>query len=373
MLQTHAKGIRALLLGALLCLPLGLAAQQPAAPKAPEGAKAAPAAPAATTAAPAAPAPAQAQPAPQPAAGSTAVPGWNVPPQWSSVDRKPGYASVPGRETNVLIQEDGRKWRTLRNGPVTFWGGILLLLPFAALLVFYLWIGPLKVHDPLTGRKIERFTSVDRVTHWTMAVSFVILALTGIVILFGKHIILPWLGYGAFSALTIVSKNLHNFVGPLFMFSLVVFILLFIRDNLPRAYDTEWLKKFGGMLSGEHVPSGKFNAGEKALFWGLVVVLGTLLSITGLILDFPNWNQGREAMQATNLIHAVCAVFAMAMACFHIYLGTIGMQGAYQAMRTGLVDETWAREHHEYWYREVKEGKRPEKFVAGSTQPATGD
>lgn len=376
MLQIHAKGLAALMLGAVLALPLGAGAQQPAAPaKAPEPAKATAAAPAAASpAAPAQAAPAQAAPAPlTPAPGSTANPGWNKPPSWDAVDRKAQYASVPGRETNVLIQGEGREWRRIRNGPLTFWGGIILVLPFAALIGFYLLRGPIKVHDPLTGRVIERFTAVDRVTHWTVAITFVTLALTGIVILFGKHIILPWLGHAGFSWLTIVSKNLHNFVGPLFIFAILVMILLFARDNLPRAYDAQWLKKFGGMLSGEHVPSGKFNAGEKALFWSLVVVLSVVIGITGLILNFPNWNQSREAMQVTNLIHATCAILAMAMACFHIYLGTIGMQGAFQAMKTGLVDETWAREHHEYWYNEVKAGNRPEKFVSGAAQPAMGD
>jgi len=121
------------------------------------------------------------------------------------------------------------------------------------------------------------------------------------------------------------------------------------------------------------VPSGKFNAGEKSLFWLLVVGLCSVLSITGLILNFPNWNQGREAMQIANLIHGIGAILAMAMACFHIYLGTVGMDGALDAMKTGYVDETWAREHHQIWYDEVKAGKRPEKVVSGTAQPATGD
>ena len=365
MLESLAKRTGALMLGALLYLPLGASAQQPAAaPAKPDAA--------APAAAPAAPAPAAA--APTPAAGSTAVPGWNKPPQeWDNVDRKPGHASVPGRETNVLIQGSGHEWRKFRNGPETFYGGILLLIPFVVLLGFYMYRGTIKVHGAPTGRKINRFSSVDRVVHWTMAISFVALALTGIVILFGKHIILPWLGHTGFSVVTILSKNLHNFVGPLFIFALVVFIILFAKDNLPKAYDVQWLGKFGGMLSGEHVPSGRFNAGEKALFWSLVVGLCVIISITGLILNFPNWNQGREAMQIANLVHGVCAIFAMAMACFHIYLGTIGMQGAYQAMKTGLVDETWAKEHHEIWYNEVKDGKRPEKITGVAPQPATGD
>ncbi len=346
MLSRHLKVAAALVVGAALAIPLVSSAQQPAAPAAaPASAPAAQAAPAST----------------------------NNPPSWSDVSGKPQYASVPGREANVLIQGAGHEWRKLRNGPVTFYGGIVLLIPLAVLVLFYLAKGPIKVHDPLTGRQIERFSSVERVAHWTMGLSFVVLALTGIVILFGKFIILPIVGHAAFAGLTVLAKNLHNFVGPLFIFALVIFITLFIRENLWKSYDGQWLGKFGGMLSGEHVPSGKFNAGEKVLFWTLVVGLCTVISVTGLILNFPNWNQGREAMQLANVIHGICAILAMSMACFHIYLGTVGMQGALAAMKTGYVDETWAKEHHQYWYDEVKAGKRPEKVVAGSAQPATGD
>ena len=339
-----AKGFGALVVALASWLPFAASAQQPAAP------------------------------APQPAAAApAAAPDWNKPPAWNDVSTKPQYASVPGREMNVLIQDGGHEWRKLRNGPLTFYGGILLLIPLGILVLFYLAKGPIKTHDPLTGRLIERFSSVERVAHWTMGLSFVVLALTGIVILFGKHIILPIVGHAAFAGLTVLAKNLHNFVGPLFIFALVIFITLFIRENIWKSYDGQWLGKFGGMLSGEHVPSGKFNAGEKGLFWILVVGLCTVLSVTGLILNFPNWNQGREAMQLANLIHGGAAILAMAMACFHIYLGTVGMQGALNAMKTGYVDETWAKEHHEYWYNDVKAGKRPEKVAGGSAQPATGD
>jgi formate dehydrogenase subunit gamma len=364
MLKARVRLFGALVLGAALALPFAASAQAPAA-----GTKAAPPA----AAAPAAEAPKPAEAAPKAAAGSTAVPGWNNPPAWAGSSERPQYASIPGVDTNRLIQGAGREWRAFRNGPETFYGGIILLLPFAALLGFYLLRGAIKVHGAPTGRTIERFSGIERATHWTMAISFVVLAFSGIVILFGKHIVLPWLGYGAFSAITVFSKSLHNFVGPLFMFALVIFIILFLRDNLPKAYDMLWLRKFGGMLSGEHVPSGRFNAGEKALFWSLVAGLCVVLSISGLVLDFPNWNQGRETMQIANVVHGVCAIFAMAMACFHVYLGTIGMEGAYKAMRTGLVDETWAREHHEYWYNEVKAGTRPEKIVGAAPQPAPGD
>ena len=345
-----ARGVGALVLALATWLPVAAAAQQPAAPAQQPAAAA----------------------APQQAASAPA-PDWNKPPAWNDVSTQPQYASVPGRETNVLIQGGGHEWRKLRNGPVTFYGGIILLIPLAVLVLFYLAKGPIKMHDPLTGRLIERFSSVERVAHWTMGLSFVVLALTGIVILFGKYIILPIVGHAAFASLTVLGKNLHNFVGPLFIFALVIFITLYIRDNFFKSYDGEWFGKAGGLLSGEHVPAGKFNAGEKSLFWLLVVGLCSVISVTGLILNFPNWNQGREAMQLANLIHGICAILAMAMACFHIYLGTVGMDGALAAMKTGYVDETWAREHHKIWYDEVKAGKRPEKVVSGSAQPATGD
>lgn len=369
--MVNAKRIGALVLGALLYLPVASLAQQPAAPAQPA---AAPPATAPAAAAPAAPASAPAVAAPAPAAGSTAVPGWNKPPQgWENVDRKPQYASVPGRETNVLIQGSGREWRAFRNGPLVQYGGWFIVGVLSLLVLFYVVRGPIKLHGAPTGRMIERFNSVERVSHWTMAISFVVLALTGIVILFGKYIVLPWLGHAAFATVTVVGKNLHNFVGPLFIFSLVVMFLIYVKDNLPASYDMKWLASLGGMFSKDgEVPSGRFNAGEKLWFWGGLVVLGTAVSVTGLILDFPNWNQGREAMQQANMVHAIAAVIFIAISFGHIYLGTVGMKGAYAAMRDGYVDETWAKEHHAYWYEEVKQGKRPERIV-GAAQPATGD
>ena len=368
MFRNPAKGLAAFALSAILAVPLAASAQQSAAPPAAK-------APVAEKAAAPEKAPAAAPPtaAPTPAPGSTAVPGWNNPPSWESVDRKPQYASVPGRETNVLIQGAGHEWRKFRNGPLTQYGGWLIVVVLAIIAVFYLVKGSIKVHGAPTGRLIERFNAVERVAHWTMAISFVVLALSGIVLLFGKHIILPWLGYAGFSWLTIICKNLHNFVGPLFIFSIVVFFLLFVKDNAMNGGDFTWLGKGGGMISGEEVPSGRFNAGEKVWFWLGVVILGAIVSVTGLILDFPNWNQGREAMQQANVIHAIAAVVFIAGAFGHIYLGTVGVAGAYQSMREGFVDESWAKQHHELWYDEVKEGKRPEKITTGAAQPATGD
>jgi formate dehydrogenase subunit gamma len=386
MLQVHARRFGALIAGFALALPLAAAAQGSAPSQGPvtaptkdtpkPSAPAAPQAPAATAPAAAQAAPAPGYTPPTPTKGSTAVPGWNNPPEsWEGLSERPAYASIQGRETNRLIQGNGREWRAFRNGPLTRYGGWLFAFAFLVLLAFFLYRGPIKVHGAPTGRLIERFNAVERTTHWTLAISFTLLALSGVIIMWGKHIVLPWLGYGGFSWLTILSKNLHNFIGPLFIFSVAVMALLFLKDNLPRAHDIDWMKKFGGMFSktGEEVPSGRFNAGEKVVYWAGLLGLGTIVSITGLILDFPNWNQGRELMQQANVIHAIAAVFFICMIMGHAYLGTIGMQGAYRAMRDGYVDETWAKEHHALWYDEVKAGKRSERILPAGAQPVAGD
>ena len=357
MSRSNARALAALILGAALAAPLAPFAQQPAA-------KAAAPAPA--------PAPAAAPTPPVPAKDSTAVPGWNKPPaSWAPLSESPQYASIPGREKNVLIQAEGREWRELRNGPLTTYGGWLIGLAFFAVLGFYIIKGTIGLKEAPTGRLIERFNPVQRASHWTMAITFVILALTGAVVLWGKYLVLPWLGYGAFSWVQIVGKNVHNFIGPLFIFSLLTTFLLYLRDNFFSMWDVKWLASLGGLLA--DVPSFKFNAGEKMVFWGGLVFLGLVISGTGLILDFPNWNQTRAFMQAANVIHAIAAVCFISLIIGHAYLGTIGMGGAFHAMREGTVDETWAKEHHGLWYEEVKAGKAPEHYVAPATQPATGD
>jgi formate dehydrogenase subunit gamma len=359
--RSTARAFGALMiLGAALSAPLVVFAQG------------APAAPAKAAPAQAAPAPAAAPTPPAPAKDSTAVPGWNKPPaSWDSVSESPQYASIPGREKNVLIQAQGREWREFRNGPVTNYGGWLIGLAFFAVMGFYIVKGTIRVKEPPTGRLIERFNAVERASHWTMAITFVILALTGATILWGKYLILPWLGYNAFSWLQIVGKNIHNFIGPLFIFSLITTFLLYLKDNFFSMWDVKWFTSLGGWL--RHVPSYKFNAGEKMVFWAGLVVLGAIISVTGLILDFPNWGQLREFMQAANEIHAIAAVFFICTIIGHAYMGTLGLEGAFKSMHTGFVDEQWAKEEHELWYNEIKEGKRPEHFVGGATQPSTGD
>ncbi len=288
-------------------------------------------------------------------------PGNNAP-VWREVRKEANsenYTSVQGRETNVLVQSAGNTWRQIRNGPVTFWGGWLVVGVLLALAALYFSSGPVKSHDKPSGRLIHRFSPVEQVAHWCMAISFVVLGISGLVMLFGKHVLLPVIGYTLFAWLTALCKNLHNFVGPFFIVATVIFVFLFIRDNLPRAYDLQWFAKSWAYLTGKaHVPSGRFNAGEKVWFWGGVVGLSVVVAWSGLILLFPNFDQTRAVMQQAWVWHAVAAIIFIALSLGHIYLGTLGVEGAYQAMRTGYVDEVWAKEHHEIWYNEVKSGAR---------------
>ncbi len=298
-------------------------------------------------------------------------PGNNAP-VWREVQSgAPNFTSLPGRETNVLIQPParfpgqdavttaGEAWRQFRNGPVTFYGGWLVVLVAIAILAFYFAKGPVKLHERPSGRLIHRFSTVEQVVHWSTAISFCVLGLSGLIMLFGKYVLLPVIGYTLFGWLTALSKNLHNFIAPLFIVSVLAMIVLFIRDNLPRAYDLRWLARaWAVMARGEHVPTGRFNAGEKVWFWFGVIGLSIVVSWTGLILLFPNFDQTRAVMQDAWGWHAIAALVYIAISLGHIYLGTIGLEGSYAAMRTGYVDEVWAKEHHEYWYNDVKSGRR---------------
>ncbi len=302
-------------------------------------------------------------------------PGNNAP-VWREVrSGKEGFTTVQGRETGVLVQSEGQTWRKLRNGPITLYGGWLVVLMLIAIGLFYRLRGPIGLHSPPTGKMVERFSAFERIAHWSMALSFCVLALSGLTMLFGKYVLLPLIGHTLFSWLAELGKNLHNFVGPIFLFSIVVFVLKFIRDNIPRAYDLTWLVKGGGVFSGEVVPSGRFNAGEKIWFWGGVIGLGTVSCASGLVLDFPNFDQTRALMMLANVVHVIAAILFIIWSFTHIYLGTVGTTGAYEAMRNGYVDETWAREHAQYWYEDVQAGRRalpsggPDAAVAASAPP----
>ncbi len=267
------------------------------------------------------------------------------------------FVQYPGsRLTNA-----GDAWRQVRNNWLIPYGGAMLLILLGAIALFYTTKGPIKQHGVDTGKKIERFTAFERSAHWSNAIAFCILGISGIVMAFGKFFLLPVMGLTLFGWLTYALKNMHNFAGPVFAVSLVVIFVTFLRDNIPNRDDVIWLLKGGGLLSGKEVPSHRFNGGEKLVFWGGVFFLGIIVVASGFVLDkiVPGLIYERGTMQIAHMIHAVATLLMMAMFIGHIYIGTIGMQGAYQGMKTGYVDETWAREHHEYWYDDIKAGKIP--------------
>jgi formate dehydrogenase subunit gamma len=291
---------------------------------------------------------------------------------WKEVrSGQPNYTSIPGREVGVLVQQQarfpgqdgmttaGEAWRKFRNGPITFYGGWLVVLVMAVIAAIYFTLGPIKLHQPPTGRMIERFTLAERWTHWIVAISFCVLGVSGLIMLFGKYVLLPVFGYTLFAWLTALCKNLHNFVAPLFIAGLVVFIVMYIKDNLPEKGDLAWIANGWKMFKGEHLPSGRFNAGEKAWFWGGVVVLCLLVSASGIVMLFPNVAafELRATFQQASVVHAIAAVLVIGAGLGHIYMGTVGVEGAYRNMRDGYTDETWAKEHHQYWYEDVKSGK----------------
>ncbi len=290
-------------------------------------------------------------------ARATEQPGNNAP-IWRGVrSGEAHYTSLPGREMGVLVQSSGDTWRRIRNGPITFYGGWLLVVVALAIAAIYFAKGPIRLHEKPTGRLIERFTLAERWAHWVMGISFCVLGLTGLIMLFGKHVLLPIIGYTLFGWLTALAKNLHNFVAPLFAASLVVFIVMYVRDNLPEKGDAAWLANAWKMFSGVHLPSGRFNAGEKLWFWVGVVGLCLVVTVSGFILLFPNFDQLRTTMQQAHMVHSIAALLVIAFSLGHIYMGTIGVEGAYRNMRDGLTDETWAKEHHRLWYEEVKSGR----------------
>ena len=287
----------------------------------------------------------------------------NNAPVWKEIRSGiPQVTTVKGQETNVLIQSSGQTWRAVR-APIAFLGGLLFALSVGGLAVFYMIRGQMGTETRPGGRLIERFTPSDRMAHWLLAIVWVTLAITGLILSLGKGVLLPLIGYTLFSWLAALSKNLHNFVGPILIIAVPWMFIQYVRDNGIGKEDFKWFLHIFDYFKGHEYPSHRFNAGEKLVFWGVVVVLSTVLIVSGLTLVFPNFGQDRSTMQWANAIHMVAAFMAIALACVHMYLGTIGLAGSYRAMRYGYVDASWAEHHHKLWYDDVVAGRAREKFV----------
>jgi formate dehydrogenase subunit gamma len=228
----------------------------------------------------------------------------------------------------------------------------------AALLLFLIVRGQVKLEQKPSGRTLRRWSLPERVLHWYTAVLFILLAVTGLSLLFGRAVLIPVLGASGFSAWAQLSIYVHNYLGPFFVVGVVIEIIAWIRFNLPDKTDWDWLKQGGGMVGkGKHPHAGRINAGEKLFtFWIGMVVLGIAVSITGLFLLGWIGSGMRETMQIANVVHSVTAVVYVAIMLGHMYLGAWGVEGAFEAMWKGEVSEEWAKQHHDKWYDEARKG-----------------
>jgi formate dehydrogenase subunit gamma len=347
--------------------------------------------------------PAQAQSSVRPPEGATTTvePGSlrsNVAPDnlprsdmWRSIRQgTAGRITIPDQNAATLVQSEGENFRAFRNGPLSVWGGWMMLAMVVVLAVFFALRGRIKVEEGFSGHTIERFNFLERFSHWLTAVSFIVLALTGLNMLYGRYVLLPLIGGSAFSELTIWGKYAHNYIGFAFMLGLVLIFVLWVSKNLPTLTDLKWLVRGGGLfVKGSHPPAYKFNAGQKLVFW-LVILAGLSVSISGICLiwpfefhpfaptfralnvfglDLPTELTALQETQLSLVWHAIVALIFITLIIAHIYIGTLGMEGAISAMTDGQVDENWAHQHHSLWLEEVKETEKHQP-PSGAAVPA---
>jgi formate dehydrogenase subunit gamma len=264
------------------------------------------------------------------------------------VPRVEGRIDIPDTKAAVLIQPAGRTWDYFHE-VLLHWGGAIVIFGIIVVLAAaYLVMGRLRITAGRSGQKIVRFKAFERFAHWLTAVSFVILGLTGLNITFGKIVLLPVIGPEAFSYVSELAKYAHNFTSFAFMAGLVLIIVIFFKDNIPAKVDLDWVRQGGGFIKDKHAPAGKFNLGEKLVYW-LSLAAGLAVSASGILLLFPFYGTDIADMQIAQGAHAIVAVLFIALILGHIYIGTLGMEGAFEAMGTGEVDLNWAKEHHDLW------------------------
>ncbi len=284
--------------------------------------------------------------------------------QWRNMRRGVrGLVSIPDKQAGVLIQSEGEIWRQYRVGPLSNFGSWILLVTVVAVGAFYLFKGRIKVEGGFAGKLIERFSSPERFAHWLVATSFIILGLTGLMLLYGREVLIPIFGREGFSALAGFGKLSHDYVGFAFIVGILMMLVLWIRDNLPDKYDIPWMLALGGFFQrGVHLPARKFNTGQKVIFW-TTIVGGGLIAISGVLLLFPT-ARSLQGLQFLQTWHALLSLVLIAIIIAHIYIGSLGMQGAFQAMGSGKVDRNWAKQHHSVWVEEMKGAKGSAKAGA---------
>ncbi|TVO70730.1 formate dehydrogenase subunit gamma [Sedimenticola selenatireducens] len=259
-----------------------------------------------------------------------------------------GNSQVKSADSGVLINPYGDKWRNFRMTQLIPYGGYLLAGMLLLLIIFFIVRGRIKVVSGMSDKKLFRYSLYERTIHWCLAAIFLFLAFTGLILLFGRSLLIPIVGQEFFSLLASASKEGHNLFGPLFAVALVLVFFRFVRRNIYQKGDLTWLLKGGGLIGKGHVPSNFFNMGEKSMFWMLVLVGGVIVG-SGLVLVFPVFGQGRVLMELSHVSHGITTLVMIVVIMGHIYIGSVGMEGALDGMTTGYCDLNWAKEHHEQW------------------------
>lgn len=286
---------------------------------------------------------------------------------WEAVrEGSAGRSTVQGVDSGMLINNGGENWRQLRNGPIYYYGGMLLGVALALIVLFHLVTmvtRTTRLEHGRSGIKVPRWGGITRTLHWVTAITFILLAVTGLSLYYGRELLIPLIGKDAFAAWASIAKEIHNYGGPVFGVSLTLLLLLLVRHNIPNGTDIKWLLKAGGMFSkNSHPHAGKMNGGEKVWFW-LLATVGMAVVVSGAFMLFDT-SLSREGSQTAMIVHGIASLVILAVALGHIYIGTAGTEGSLEGMTSGEVDLNWARQHHDLWLEDLqRNGKVP---AAGS-------
>jgi formate dehydrogenase subunit gamma len=270
---------------------------------------------------------------------------------FQKMNRISGRCTIPDQKACTIEQPAGRDWRHFHEVTLRWIGGVVIIGILAVLIVFYLWRGMVRIESGRSGRTIVRFNAFERFVHWMTATCFIILALSGLNITFGRPLLLPLIGPEPFTAWSQWAKYAHNYLSFPFTLGVILIFLMWIAGNIPNKVDIDWFKRGGGMVGQDHPPAYRFNGGQKAIYW-IVVLGGGAVAVSGYVLIFPFYGTDIHSMQIAQVVHAIVAVLFIAAMLGHIYIGPIGMEGAFEAMGSGTVDVNWAKEHHSLWVEE---------------------
>jgi formate dehydrogenase subunit gamma len=281
-----------------------------------------------------------------------------------------GRGTIPDTKSYVIEQPEGRDWRHFHEVTLRWIGAVSIIGMLVVLVGFYLIRGMVRLESGRSGRVLVRFNGFERLLHWMTASCFIVLAISGLNVTFGKELLLPWMGPDAFSTWSQWAKYAHNYLSFPFTMGVVLIFLMWLPGNFPNKMDVKWLKEGGGIVGHKHPPAYRFNAGQKMVYW-LQVLAGGALAVSGYLLMFPFYGTNIADMQIAEIVHGIVAVLFVAIMLGHIYIGTIGMEGAFEAMWDGTVDANWAKEHHSLWLeQEEKSGRVTTPPPQGAMQAA---